>query len=87
MPRLLVKNTIRFNCGEREIWSNIKKSQNIINMIVCKIFFSFFKKNGRFAKNGHTLPRIYFIFLRKCPRPNLTEFQHQIWSSVKRPEK
>ena len=42
MPRLLVKNTIRFNCGERKIWSNIKKSQNIINMIVYKIFFSFF---------------------------------------------
>ena len=38
----ITKNhTICFTYGERKICSNIKKSQNIIAMIVCKIFFCF----------------------------------------------
>ena len=43
VPCLLV-DTIRFTCSERKIWSDIEKSQNIINMVVCKILFNFFKK-------------------------------------------
>ena len=33
------------------------------------------------VKNSHILAGIYFIFLRKGPRPN---FQYQTWTSVKR---
>ena len=38
---LLLIITLRFICGERKISSIIKKSQNIMNMIVCKIFLCF----------------------------------------------
>ena len=31
----------RFTSGEKKIWKNIKKSQIIMEMIVCEIFFSF----------------------------------------------
>ena len=30
------------------------------------------------AKNSHIFDRIYFIFLKKRPRPNLKVFQYQI---------
>ena len=36
---LLLIISLRFTCGERKISSIIKKSQNIMNMIACKIFF------------------------------------------------
>ena len=39
---LLLIATLRFTCGGRKIWSTIKKSQNIMNMIVSKIFFFFY---------------------------------------------
>ena len=32
--------TPRFTFGERKIYSTIRKSQNILNMIVCKTFLS-----------------------------------------------
>ena len=38
-------------------------------------------------KNIHILARIYFIFLKNRPRPNLKGFQFQIWTSVKKAEK
>ena len=41
LPCLSPMNMLRFACGERKIWSNIK-SQNIMTMIICKIFFCFF---------------------------------------------
>ena len=36
------------------------------------------------VKNSHILAGIYFIFLRKRPRPNTKVYQYQIWSSAKR---
>ena len=33
-------------------------------------------------KTSHTLAGIYFIILRKHPRPNLKGFQNQIWTSI-----
>ena len=41
LPCLSLMNMLCFACGERKIWSNIK-SQNIMTMIICKIFFCFF---------------------------------------------
>ena len=38
-------------------------------------------------KNSHILAEILFIFLKKGPRPNLKDFQYQIWTLVKRFEK
>ena len=36
------------------------------------------------VKNIGIYAGIYFIFLKKRPRPNLKGFQYQIWTSVKR---
>ena len=36
------------------------------------------------VRNSDILAGIYFIFLRKGPRPNLKSFQYQIWTLVKR---
>ena len=36
---LLLIITLRFTCGERKIFSTIKKSQNILNMIVVESHF------------------------------------------------
>ena len=36
------------------------------------------------VKNSHILFRIYTIFLKKRPTPNLKGFQYQVWTSVKR---
>ena len=38
---LLLIIKLRFTCSERKICSTIKKSQNIMNMVVCKILFCF----------------------------------------------
>ena len=38
---LLLIIALRYTCGERKIWSNIKKYQNIMKMIVLKIFLCF----------------------------------------------
>ena len=38
-------------------------------------------------KNSRTLAGFYFIFLKKRPRLNLTDFQFQIWTSVKKSSK
>ena len=54
---------ICFTCGEREIWSNIKKSQIIKTMIACKVCFAFYVFINN--SNSHILAEIYFIFLRK----------------------
>ena len=34
LPCLLLMMTLRFTCGGKKIWSNIKKSQIIMTMIV-----------------------------------------------------
>ena len=41
-PCLLLIMALRFTCGERKSWWNIKKSDNIISMIVGKILFAFY---------------------------------------------
>ena len=35
------------------------------------------------VKNGRILARIYFVFLRECPRLNLKVLQYQVWTSRK----
>ena len=35
-------------------------------------------------KNNHVLTGIYFMFLKKCPKPNLKDIQYQMWYSMKR---
>ena len=56
-------------------------------IIVCKIFLLFMRLlRAPIAKNTHLLAGIYFIFLEKCPIPNMEGFQDQIWTSVKRSE-
>ena len=76
---------LRFAFGERKICSTIKKSQNIMNMIICNFFFLFMPLLTDFmVKNSHILARICFIFLTKRPKPNSKGFQYQIWTSVKR---
>ena len=71
------------------MWSTNKKSQNIMNMIVCKVFLLLFRSllTAFIFKKSHILVGIYFIFLEKGPRPNLKGFQYQIWTLVKRSEK
>ena len=41
MSCLLLLITLRFTSSERKMYSNIKNSENIMNMIVFKIFFCF----------------------------------------------
>ena len=36
------------------------------------------------VKSIHICAGIYFVFLKKSPRPNLRSFPYQIWTSVKR---
>ena len=38
---LLLINTVHFTCVERKICSTIKKSENVMNPIVCQILFYF----------------------------------------------
>ena len=63
------------------------RSQNIMNMIVCKntfvfyvLFFMFFMflLTAVAVKNNQTLAGIYFIFLKKRPRPILKRIKDQI---------
>ena len=42
IPCLWILIAHRFICTERRIWQNIERSQNIVKLIVWKIFFSFF---------------------------------------------
>ena len=72
MQCFLLIITFCFTCGEKKIWSNIKKPQNIMTMIVYVIFFCFFMSllTAPIVKNSYIFARIYFIFLQKRPRPN-----------------
>ena len=36
------------------------------------------------VKTSHILGGIYFISLKKAPKPNFKDFKYQIWTSVKR---
>ena len=53
--------------------------------IIAKFSFAFISSlTAVIVKNSHILDGIYFVFLKKRPRPNLKGFQIQIWTSVKR---
>ena len=69
-----------FHFWLKESFLNIKKSQNITNIIACKIFFCFFISSltALIVKSSHTLDGIYFMFLKKCPRKKMKGFQYQI---------
>ena len=41
-------------------------------------FFFLYFLAAPFAENSHILARIYFIFFKQGPRPNLKDFQCQI---------
>ena len=41
IPCLLLIIALSFTCGEKKVWQNIKRCQNIMKMIVCKISLSF----------------------------------------------
>ena len=70
---LLLIITLGFAYGERKICSTIKKSQNIMNMIVCKNSFLFFMSllTALISKNSHTLTAVYFTVLRKTSQTKL----------------
>ena len=89
LPCLLLIITLHFTCAEKKIWWNIKTSQFIMALTVCKIFFCsfyvFVNSSNCKNKNSHILVEIFFIFLEKHPRLNdwkterLNDFQ--IWKS------
>ena len=56
-----------------------------MNMIVCKFSFDFYVLLAALiVKNSQILAEIYFILLKKHPRPDLKDFQQQMCTSVKR---
>ena len=57
-------------------WRKENLSQNIMKMIVCKIFFCFLcpDQQVQLIKKCHFSARIYFIFLKKRPKTNLKLF-------------
>ena len=60
IPCLLLIITLRFTCGERKIWSNIKKSQNIMTMIVAGLALTLTLNTHSQAKT-ETLPHFVII--------------------------
>ena len=53
----ITNNHLRFNCVERKIWPNIKKSQNIMTMIVDSSF--------RHSKTPKDIYKLFSAFFRK----------------------
>ena len=53
----ITNNHLRFNCAERKIWPNIKKSQNIMTMIVDSSF--------RHSKTPKDIYKLFSAFFRK----------------------
>ena len=68
------------------------------NLLNCKIISKYYKHDclqnfhllfmslltSSVVQNSHISAGIYFIFLKRSPRPNLKGFQFQIWTLVKR---
>ena len=83
-----LRSTLCCTCYDRKICSNIKWSQNIMTIIVCKIFFCFLclLLTAPIAESSHILPWISFTFLLKFPKQQLKGFQYQICTSVKKSE-
>ena len=71
--------TLRFTCGRRKICSAIRKFQNIISMIYCKVFFCFLCLNSFNCQRQSYFGWNLLYLSKKRPRP--------IWTSVKRPGK
>ena len=86
---LLLIILLCFTCDERKNCSTIKKSQNIMNRVVCNVFCFLFMSSltALIVKNSHILAGICFIFQKAFPRSNLKGFQYQIWISVERSAK
>ena len=61
----LLRSTLCCTCYDRKICSDIKWSQNITTLIVCKVFFCFlcFLLTAPIAESSHILPWISFNFL------------------------
>ena len=64
-------------------WFHLYRKENLVKLYF--IFLSLF--SAPIAKTSHIFAGIFFILLKKGPRPNLKGFQYQIWSSAKRSEK
>ena len=62
---LLLSIMLRFTYGEVKIYSTIKKSQNIMNMICLQNFILIFMSllTALVVKNSHILAGIYLIIL------------------------
>ena len=62
---LLLLIMLRFTFGEVKIYSTIKKSQNIMNMICLQNFILIFMSllTALIVKNSHIFAGIYFIIL------------------------
>ena len=92
IPCLLLIIILPFACGQKGICYSIKKFQNIMSIVACKIFclclFLFTSLvTVSIVKKVVFLAEIYFIFLKKHAGPNLKAFWYWIWTSVKRSEK
>ena len=64
--------TLRFTCAEKKTCSSITKSQNIADIVACKISCCFFLSllTAVIIQNSHILAGIYFIFLKRRRGPN-----------------
>ena len=64
--------TLRFTYAEKKTCSFITKSQNITDIVACKIFCCFFLPllTALIIQNSHILAGIYFIFLKRRREPN-----------------
>ena len=65
IPCFLLIIMLSFICGERKIWSNIKKSQSItIDCLQNFLLLFMFQLTAATVANIHILAGIYFIFLK-----------------------
>ena len=77
-----------FTGGEKKVSHNIEKSQNIMKLVACRIFFCFymFLLTNNFVKNSHIEATIFLFFLKSVPNKNRnflhTKFRRQ-WKDRK----
>ena len=76
---LLLKITLRFICGEGKLVQTPKVSKYYENDSLQNFLLPFMSLlTALIVKTSLILAGIYFIFLKKRPRPNLKGFQYQI---------
>ena len=70
--------TLPLACGENFFCLAIKKSKNMLKMIVCKNFVWLLVSLSTtlFLKESHNLSKIYLLLLKMCPRQNFERFQY-----------